>query len=346
MFLPTKMLAFLLISLVLTGGCASTPVIKPDFIGADQKIEQDRVRQAAQTAPDIQLFASRIYAKNLAGDPHETTVDSVDSSKATPSYDEKVTFMGVNTGNLPIRTHLNIFKTYCAAKNGTLYRWLVLRDDYAYFRVRGTSREFFTCEINNKVEASLVFEVYTGSSKPNLPYITKTTFIDGARFSEYMESNRLFGWQSANSMITIPGYVIAEPASGVPSNRSQYSFFFNFKNNDSVPREINMLNSSVQLKGKEYAVDYAYARNPIHWTSYSWGEKNVGVFVGEEGKKLTKMRFNPGQEMSGHVLIKIPGGLSLNEGDMANFVFNLDGNKAQNFNKTAYYEMFKAPLKE
>lgn len=346
MFYFVKRSALLLICLLLAVGCASTPVIKPDFMGADQSVNKDRIRHAAQSSQDIHSFVSQVYEKKLGGDAHETTVDSVDSSSTTPNYDAVVAFMGVKTGTLPLRTHVYVFKTYCESKNGALNRWFFTRDDHAFTRIRGMSREFITCELKNQVAASLVFEVYAGSQKPNLPYITKTTFIDGIRFAEYMESNRLFGYQSSNGMITVPANVIIDPNSRVQVSSTRYAYFFNYRNNDSAPREINMLNSSVQLQGREYAVDYTYSREPIKWTSYEWGEKNVGVFTGEEGKKLTKLRFNPGQEMRGHVLFNIPGVTSLNEGDMASFVFNLDGNKAQIFKKTTYYDLFKSPLKQ
>jgi len=335
-----------LVSLLLSSGCASSPVFKPEFMGADQQPNLERIRQAANSTSGIIPFVSKIYEEIIKEDEHSMEVDRVNSGSPVPHYDEFVQFMGIKRVSLPLRFHLNVFKEYCGSKNGTAYQWLVIPDRYAYYYLHGYSQEFITCEVNKEVIAGLIFVVSTGKKNPNLPYITDTTFVDATRFAGYMKRNRLFGYRSSNGIIMIPGNVLTEPNAKIQYRSIQYGYFLDYKNGGNTPKEVNILNSSVKLNNKEYAIEYKYLNEPIRWTSYSWGVKNEGVFVGEEGRRLTKLRFNPGQQLTGHVLFSIPGVDMMTENDLSSLVFILDGVKSQDFKKVTYYDQFKAPLKD
>lgn len=161
-----------------------------------------------------------------------------------------------------------------------------------------------------------------------------------------MKNSKLYGYKSGNGLITIPGNLITDVDAKVKFRSTQYGVFIDYKNIDSAPREINMLNSSVEFNGKKYDVDYRYGNEPIKWVSYSSGFHSTGVFEDSEGQDRSKLRFNPGQQLKGYVLIKIPGVVSITEKDLSQFAFNLDGFKADNFKKVFYYDLSKALLKD
>ena len=327
-----------LVSMLLSSGCASSPVFKPEFMGADQRPNLDRIRQTANTSSDIISFASKIYDEIIEEDEHSMEVDRVNSGSSEPHYDEFVQFMGIKRVSLPLRFHLNVFKEYCGSKNGTAYRWLVKTTGFEYSNMYGNSQELITCEVKKEVVAGLFFVVSRGRKNPSLPYVTETTFVDAARFADYMKRNRLFGYRSSNGIFMIPGNVVLTEPNSKDQVRlanyaflnTNYAFLIDYKNSGGTPREINYLNSSVQLNGKEYSVVY----------------RNHGMFVDVEGGKETIRRLNPGQQLKSSVLFSIPGVDVITENDLSSFVFNLDGLKAQDFKRFEYYDQFKAPLKD
>ncbi len=150
------------------------------------------------------------------------------------------------------------------------------------------------------------------------------------------------GYSSKNGIIIFPSNGIYDKS---PSISDRYTVIFNYQNNTNQPVEINLFNSFVTIKGTKYNLGFKTGRDGqdiIDWTFYSNGHESNGVFVGPEGSKLSKLRFNPGQRLYGEFEFKIPGKTKFFEKDIDGFVFQLDGIQCDEFKKVSYYEVSKS----
>ena len=123
-----------------------------------------------------------------------------------------------------------------------------------------------------------------------------------------------------------------------------YTVIFNFHNTTSRPVEINLLNSYATINGSKYDLGFDKGRSGkdvISRKNYSWGAESQGVFVGENGSHLGKLRFNPGQMIRGEFRFHIPGLNKLSEEDMKNFAPQLDSIASDDFKLASYYDLNK-----
>lgn len=290
-------------------------------------MQETTVKSIASTSSNVVEFASKIYNKQpIKSGPDFITADTDITDKKSTQYWES-----------------DFFKVYCNEKNGKLYRWNANRNNYAFRGFYGYSKNITTCEINNKVESSLIYEWYSSNSTV-YPYEVIKTFSNNNYLLSFFDNNKLHGYTSSNSIVTFPEVYI----SSKNNYNDLYSIIFNYNNNTNKPVEINLFNSYVTINGAKYSLAFDKGRNgqdTVEWLFYSWNNESYGVFVGQEGSKLGKLRFNPGQKLYGEFKFKIPGLTKISAEDMNSFEFFIDGIKSNNFKKMPYYEANKAPTK-
>lgn len=307
-------------------GCI-TPYFKEGVL-KDNRIQQEYIQNLAKQSSDIFDFIQKIYATSPIVEGEYMVVSKAISERSSLNYWDT-----------------NVFREYCNSKNGKLFSLSFNRNYYAFSGFNGISKAFYTCEINNEIDAALIYEVYGRgyAYSGQYPYEIYKKYTKKEGFYKLISEFKLEGFTSDNKIITIPATQVNKKH--VISD--QYSFLFYYKNNTDKPQTFDFLNSSyVTIRGVKYDINFSDGKEPINWLFYQWADaSNYGVFVGEEGKKLSKLRFNPTQKIYGEVAFRIPGLTSLKEEDLSDFVIVIDGKAYTNFKKMSYYELFKQEAK-
>lgn len=322
-----KLVTVLGIAMVM-GGCAKT---YREGLIIDRKLQESQLKQIASSSNNVIDYATQLYI----AEPKSKGTDYVTVAR-----------------DISERPHFNYWesdfiKHYCNDKSGSLYQWYVSRNDYAYGGFRGVNKQLVTCEKNNKIDSAIIYEWYTRDSQA-FPYEVYKTFATGDYTYNLLEKSKLSGYKSSNSVLTFPSTRVYDPNSKFQFVHDGYTFIFDYKNNTKKPVEINLLNSSVTINGVKYDMGFEKNRNGqdiIDWTFYNNNEAN-NVFVGEEGTKLSKLKFNPGQHLYGEFKIKIPGVTKITEEDLKTVIVQLDNIICENFNKISYYDAGKTQFKD
>lgn len=236
-----------------------------------------------------------------------------------------------------------VFSTYCKSKNGEMFQWDADGGTTQYGQFRGINKRFITCEVNSEIESALLHESY-GRESTVYPFETFTTYANGSYVEKLFKEGKVKGYMSSNGMITLPQTRLYDTADKVRFVSDTYTVIFNFHNTTSRPVEINLLNSYATVSGSRYDLGFDKGRagkDIISWKSYSWGTESQGVFVGEDGSHLGKLRFNPGQKIKGEFSFHIPGLTKLTAEDMNNFALQLDGIDCDGFRLVSYYDLNK-----
>lgn len=313
-------------------GCAGVSnIFGPNYkegVMKDKVLQEAHIRSTAKTSQNITSFADNIYAKpQKAGVENAVLIDE--------------SFSAARLGDIRNYYDTTIFTTYCSEKGGLSYTWRVQRDWYAYSGMDGIAKTFVTCEIDGKVNAVLVYEENSRGSgyQGPYPFAQRRLLAPGEYFRDFIGKSRLEGFVSDNRMVTIPVFKVADP--NVQSASSEkYPILFNYRNDTQNPVSIDMLNSYVTLNGAKYNVDFKYNNKPIFWQD-TRDYNSSGIFVGEQGNKMTRLRFNPGQRLSGQVVCTIPGLSMIKEEDTANLTYVIDTFKCKGFKKMSFYELQK-----
>jgi len=307
-------------------GCLLPSTFKEGFI-VDRKLQEETARNAARNSKGAVDFASKIYNEKSK----QAFVDHVITE--TP-LSEKLDYRLWAT---------DFFRIYCNEKGGNLNQWQFDRSASAYSYTRGVGKKIITCEKANNADSLLLYEAYKRDSNV-YPYETNVTFANGTFLKEFLDKNYLYGFVSSNGVVTFPITRIYDPAAKFKFVSDDYTVFFDYENTTNKPVEINLFNSYVTINGSKYDLGFEKGRQGqevINWTFYSWGQESYGVFVGQEGSKLGKLRFNPGQKLRGEFKFKIPGKTQILEKDMDSFSFVIDGINCDNFKKTDYFTQNK-----
>jgi len=317
---------------LLLSACAMGHTYKEGLIvQGKRQLQEDLVKNIAKSSGNIIDYVGQIYTQPLEkedviGSDYLIIVDSFPYSRIDFNY-----------------LDTNFFEIYCSEKGGELFQWRVNRHNgYVFSGVRGVAKNLIACEKDSKIESALLYEAYESRNRDGnfLSYKQHKTYANESYIQKVFDENKLSGFISSNEVITFP--VIKIDASYISDN---YSVFFYYKNVTSEPQVINILNSYVMMRGSKYEVDFTYGREPIRWIFYN-DQQSRGVFVGAEGKELTKLRLNPGQMLYGEFVFRIPGLTKIMEEDMESFVFQLDNIKCEKFKKISYYEKFKEKFKK
>jgi len=319
----------LLFVVLLMYGCIG-PYFKEGVL-RDNRIQEDYIQNTTKQSSDIFDFVQKIYATPPVSEGAFMIVYKNVSENASLNYWDT-----------------DVFRKYCEAKNGDLFSITFTRNYYAFSGFNGISKVFYTCEINNDVDSTLIYEVYgrgPGYSGPYQYEITKK-YAKKDGFYKLMSEYKFEGYTSNNKVITLP----ATQVNKKHAMSDQYSFIFYYKNDTDKPQTFDFLNSSyVNIKGIKYDIDFSsgsHKKDPINWLFYQWADaSNYGVFVGDEGKKLSRLKFNPTQKIFGEITFKIPGFTSLKEDDLSDFVLVIDGKTYTNFKKITYYDLYKQKMK-
>ena len=290
-------------------------------------LQDDHIADVAKGSSDIFDFAYKIYAKL-----HTKPV--ADDFVVLHKYASERGF-----GNILRFEDSRIFKMYCSGKGGEGYLWHIDRDWYAYSGFNGISKTFYTCEIDKKVDAAIVVEEYEASGR--LRYEQVWSLVNKKFFDELQSKYKLLGFTSSNKVLTIPLTMVDDPKAKTRGSSGTYSAIFSFKNESKSPVVIDMLNSTVLINSAKYTINFNQQGQPIYWQSYS---NSNGIFVGDEGKRLSKLQFNPEQSVSGQVVFEIPGATSIKADDLVNITFLIDTIKCTDFRKTSYYELQKKKI--
>lgn len=324
-----KRLALSLIVLFVFGslsGCLLPSTFKEGFI-IDRKLQDEAVRNAARNSSNAVDFASKIY-----------------NEKSKQTFDNHVVAETPMTERADYKLWAtDFFRIYCDEKSGTLKQWQFNRAGVAYSNTRGIGKKIITCENGNIVDSVLIYETYKRDSTV-YPYETNVTFAEGSFLKDFIDRNFLHGFVSSNGVVTFPFTRIYDPSAKFKLLSDDYTLIFDFANNTNKPVEINLFNSYVIINGSRYDLGFEKGRHGqelIDWTFYSWGKDSQGVFVGQEGSKLGKLRFNPGQKLHGEFRFKIPGITAITAADMKNLAFVIDGINCDNFKETDYFTQNK-----
>jgi len=325
------LLAFASFLSINLSGCLLPSTFKEGFI-VDRKLQEGAARNVAKNSTDILDYASKIY-----------------NEKPKQAYNDHVTPETPLSEKLDYRLWAtDFFRIYCNEKAGTLNQWQFDRSANAYSYTRGVGKKIISCEKENNIESLLLYEAYKRDSTV-YPYETNVTFANSTFLNDFLNKNLLYGFVSSNGVVTFPMTRIYDPSAKFKFVSDQYNVIFNYENNTNKPVDINLFNSYVTINGSKYDLGFEKGRqgqDVIDWSFYSWGQESQGVFVGQEGSKLGKLRFNPGQKLRGEFKFKIPGRTEINEKDMNNFVFVIDGINCDNFKKSDYFTQNKKPFEK
>lgn len=307
-------------------GCASPSVFKEGFI-VDGKVQEAAASNAAKSSTGILDYASKIYREK----PKQTYGDHVVTET---SLTEKLDYRLLAT---------DFFRIYCNEKTGILKQWQFNSNATAYSYARGVGRKVIACEKGDGIDSLLLYETDKSDSAA-LPYETNVIFANGTLLNDFIERNRLYGFESSNGLVTFPMSRIYDPSAKFKYFSDQYAVIFNYENDTNKPVDINLFNSYVTINGSKYTLDFekgTQGQDVIDWTFYSSDKDSQGVFVGQEGSTSGKLRFNPGQKLNGEFKFRIPGRTEISEKDMADFVFVIDGITCDHFKKIDYFTQNK-----
>lgn|GEM_PF-4259954 len=306
-------------------GCI-TPYFKEGIL-KDNKIQQEYIQNLTIQSSDIFDFIQKIYVTPPVIEGDYMVVSKTFSNRSSVDYWDT-----------------DVFKKYCDSKNGKLFSLRINRNFYAFSGFNGISKALYTCEINKEVDAALIYEVYGRGYgySGQYPYEIYKKYAKKEGFYKLIGEFKLEGFTSDKKVITLPATLINKKHIS-----DQYSFLFYYKNDTDKPQTFDFLNSSyITIKGVRYDIDFSYGNEPINWLFYQWADSsNYGVFVGEEGKKLSKLKFNPAQKIYGEVTFKIPGLTSLKEEDLSDLIIIIDGRTYTNFKKMSYYKLYRQEVK-
>ncbi len=331
--------ASVLVALAVGAGCATTSTSSSSVSGVfgpsykegvinNQQLQNAVVADIVKRSSGLFNYASNIYANSPKASGDQYLV--IDEGFSDRRFGDMSNFIDTN-----------IFKTYCQAKGGDVFKWYVQGDFHAYSGFKGISKTFFTCETESQVEAVLIYEDFGRGQKylGPMPYEQRLTLATGKFFGDLIRDYKLEGYVSSNKMVTIPVTMITDPKTKKGPATEKYSMLFSYKNEKQVPIELNILSSYVLIKSDKLDLDFTFRNEPIFWTSYD--NLSRGVFVGTKSGYMTRLRLVPNQRFSGQVIFSVPGMSAFKETDFAELTIVIDKNKCTDFKRTSYYELFK-----
>lgn len=320
-------------SLLLSACTSLAPAKFKEGLIVNNQIQYANIEAIARSSRDAVDFASKVYIRP--------------SDKKEPGAHIVEKFWVADKSFVDQKRYNNedrqVFSTYCKSKNGELFQWDTDSGSTFYGRFRGINKRFITCEVNSEIESALLHESY-GRDSTVYPFETFTTFANGSYVEKLFTEGKVKGYTSSNGMITLPQTKLYDPTDRFRSASDSYSVIFNFQNTTSRPIEINLLNSYVMVNGSRYDLGFDKGRagkDVISWKNYSSDDESQGVFVGENGSHLGKLRFNPGQKMTGEFSFHIPGLTKLSAEDVNKFALQLDGINCDGFKLVSYYDLNK-----
>lgn len=296
-----------------------------------QNLQEDQVKVLAKDSSDSIDFASKIYTKPaIARSNDHLKPESIITDRLTYNIWEK-----------------EFFKIYCTEKGGELFYWLVNRNHGAFSGFRGHSNEFLTCEKDGVVESAMLNEAY-GRDSQTLPYEIQITYAASDYFKVALANKKLNGYISGNGILAFPSTAIFNAESKYQYVSDNYTVLFDYTNITQEPVEMDILKSTITIHGTKYNVIFDKSRDgkdQVDWNFYNDGNSR-DIFIGPEGRRHSKLRFNPGQRLYGEFKIKIPGRTKLSEQDIEKLTFNLDGIECKDFWFFSYYERYKKRMSE
>lgn len=223
-------------------GCKIFRSAYKDGILVDRKIQENKVRELANSSKDIIEFAYKTYVG-----PFEEHSSIHVRAKASGSQ---------NSYNFGFFLETDIFKIFCSEKNGKLYQW-----GLGGYELRGrVNAKMFTCERNGDVDSILLYESKAIRSEAN-PYLLEARFGTKAYFQEYISKNQLHGFMSSNGVITFPSSRIYHPSIPYQLISDRYTVRLYLKNNEKTPIDVNIHNSYVLINGTQYDLKFDSSDN-------------------------------------------------------------------------------------
>lgn len=327
-------LCFVAIFSFILSACSSlAPVKFKEGLVVNNQVQYAQIEAIAHSSRDAVDFASKVYSpKSDKNDPGSLMVDKF--LVADRSFIDKKNYS---------MDDRQVFRTYCNSKHGEVFQWDADNSASQYGLFRGINKRFITCEINSRIESALLHESY-GRSSTLMPFETFTTFANGSYIEKLFKEGKVQGYASSNGIITLPQTKIYDTEDKARFVSDTYTVIFSFQNTTSRPVEINLLNSYATINGSRYDLGFdkgSSGKDVISWKNYSWGTESQGVFVGEDGSRLGKLRFNPGQKLRGEFSFRIPGLTKLSDEDMKSFALQFDSITCDGFKLVSYYDLNK-----
>lgn len=270
--------------------------------------------------------------------------NNIHTNKPEVEFDDRYKEQHTLTGRFSYDGYLDtdFYTTYCGAKNGKLmeshYGGLIVANSKA----AGLGRRILSCEINDKIESVMTSVIYDYDTK-SFPYETQVYFGNESYLSDFIKSNKLYGYESSNKMIVFPSSLVSNYENNEEISVTRFSVLFNYENNSKKPVDINLFNSYLVIDGAKYDLGFERDKNGndfIHWTFYQGGKKSSGVLP----KNMAQLRFNPGQKLTGEFSFKIPGKSEMTEDEIKTLEIYIDGIKCADFKPIDYHSRNKKPF--
>jgi hypothetical protein len=316
------------------GACSSlAPVKFKEGLVVNNQVQYTNIEDLARSSSNAVDFASKVYiGKSDKKDADSYVVDKF--WVADKSYVDQKRYN---------KEDRQVFSTYCKSKNGEIFQWDADSRTSQYGQFRGINKRFVTCEVNSEIESAMIHESY-GRDSTVFPFETFTTFANGIYVEKLFREGKVKGYTSSNGIITLPQSKLYDTADKVRFVSDTFTVIFNYQNTSTRPVEINLMNSYATINGSRYDLGFDKGRSGkdvISWKSYSGGAESQGVFVGDNGSQLGKLRFNPGQMLQGEFSFHIPGLTKLSAEDMKTFALQFDGIACDGFQLVSYYDLNK-----
>lgn len=296
----------LLLSVICYGCLTIGPTIK-DVVIKDGRFQAAYVKNVAISSANLFVFVDSIYEKGFKKTSDLYVAEETKLSKSKQPE------------NFQFHWDINIFKTYCSAKNGKLYSW-----------VNGSYVPdfFYVCEIDNSISAVMDIRTF-GRQSDVFPYEHSIEYRTPESFQEFIRKANAESYVSENKQIAI------KDVGNIQGGGKRYDMKIRLANDTKVPYDINVLNSKIVVKGVEYSMDFNFwkRKGPIEWDEYN------GTFI--DGSNMSRLKLNPGQSFYGKTSTAVYG---LANNDFSDTSFLFDHIKLANFKKVRDYDLYKKEL--
>lgn len=290
-------------------GC-SRHAYEPSVLNNGQ-IDKKNLMEIAEIDENIIEYAQDVYLT----EPEEMTEDYVlpgSELELIEHFNHDTDFANF------VDTHF--LTTYCDSRGGTVLNWKIAKE-HERLRGVGIKREFYTCEVNSKVESALLYDI-----KKKGPFVKiEKKYLTDQEFEKYQTYYKQY--TSSDGTIAIDKSSLYDPENGFHYKSYSHPVFIHLKNTDSEKTSHDINNISILLGDKE-----------IDTSTYDRETR--------QKDSCKKVVLSPGETHKEEIVVKTTGLKKIRPKDIYNITFVIDGQTYSNFEETDPYHREKIPLEQ
>jgi len=296
------------LNVLLLAGCSQ--VLYEPMVFDGEKINKDSLIEIAQNEENIIDYAQCLYSN----EPEESSDSQVlIGSVLVPVEDFN------QDSNLSSYIDTKFIATYCDSRGGNVLNWIIDKN-YEHMRSGQVRKELYTCEIDDVVDAALLYDIkFNGKFvKIEKTYMTNEKFEEFRKYYLQLETH--------DGKIAIDKSSLYDPVNGSKCKTCSNAFFVDLSKKEESGQFDDVKNISIIIGDEVHDVIIKNIES-INIDIYDYNSFEKGIEHKEE------------------IAVKIKGKKEFKAEDVLDSVIVIDGHEYSNFKEVDPYQRDKHTLR-